>query len=205
MRELIHLVIVGLDRQASTRTPSKESVLIQGGPRVPDAVVVVRPEQKARLTGSEAWRSMPSPASLETDVEAPVTDVVDCKPRALVDPFPPYARLREEHPCDPWPEIYLISRLARIALETATFGSRAERVRREPDGGALRAFDEVTASDGIHIDSVNGDEHFRRRKIAQQAFRRRKMKGLESLAQQFTDELLEFGEAASVPAEMGSR
>jgi cytochrome P450 len=138
--------------------------------------------------------------STAVTLDTSVADILASRPEAMRDPFPVWARLREEQPVHVRPEIVLLSRYAdvkalirddrRLSSNAFQIGSRAESVRAGLRGEQLEAFEDVAAFEALYLSRSDPPAHDRLRRIAHRAFTPRRIAELGTAVQRYTDELL---------------
>jgi cytochrome P450 len=135
------------------------------------------------------------------DIDERLRLLLASDPEALVDPFPLYAELREQHPVHRAGPIVLVSRYedvrallrdqARFSKGARREGSLADDVRSRLTGADLDAFEEVTAFEALYVSRVDGAEHERLRRIAHRAFTPRRIAELEAATRRYVELLLD--------------
>jgi cytochrome P450 len=123
-----------------------------------------------------------------------------CRPEALVDPHPLFARLREEAPVFRHDPVVVLTRYQDVvwvfrneqlfAVNGSGSGRRYEAILAalpEAEADALR---EITAFEANYISRTDGQLHERLRRIAHRAFTPRRIAALDDSVHRYTDALL---------------
>lgn len=134
-----------------------------------------------------------------SDLDEKLTRLFASDPKAMADPYPLWNRMREEAPVHFFDNAYLLSSTRAVkkllADPRATHGAfrtgkraAAARAALPPDG--QRAFDEVSAFEGMYMSRNDGEIHDRLRRIAQRTFTPKRIAQIREVIEDETDRLL---------------
>lgn len=148
---------------------------------------------------------------LTTAVDEDLKRLLSGDPELKADPYPLYARLRDESPVNDLGPIAVLTSygvLKQVLLDTERFSNEVQRPgtsRVEAERAALPTeryrdmFDHCVGVERLFLEETDGEEHARRRDICHRLFTPRRIQRLDQATQELADELLdELSEGGAV-------